>query len=113
LFGRRQLEQLLSSPDLPSLHRTNVSPSPTVGNVGGMASESVPVELTNDIAEVVRHEAERIGKSEAEVVELAVRQFVKPSIIDRLWERSTMSEDEAMAIAVEEVRAVRNTRRAG
>ena len=69
------------------------------------------VELSDDVAEAVRRVANRTGRSEAEVVELAVRRFVAPSILDRLWGRATLTEDEAMAIAVEEVRAMRTGRR--
>ena len=74
-------------------------------------AEPVRVELSDDVAEAVRRVANRTGRSEAEVVELAVRRFVLPSILDRLWGRATLTEDEAMAIAVEEVRAMRTGRR--
>ena len=72
-----------------------------------MAGAPVRVELSDDVAEVVRREASRTGRSEAEVVELAVRRLVAPSILDRLWERAELTEDEATAIAIEEVNAHR------
>ncbi|MFN0090608.1 MAG: hypothetical protein ACKVWR_10140 [Acidimicrobiales bacterium] len=43
------------------------------------------VELSDDVAEAVRSVANRTGRSEVEVVELLVRHFVAPSILDRLW----------------------------
>lgn len=79
----------------------------------GVNSEPVNVVLEDEIADAVRREAARTGKSEAEVVGTAVRRLMAPSIIDRLQERATLSEDEAMVIAVEEVRALRAERRAG
>ena len=77
-----------------------------------MAGTPVRVELSDDVADVVRREANRTGRSEAEVVELAVRRLVAPSILDRLWDRAELTEDEAMAIAVEEVNAARAERNA-
>ncbi len=74
-------------------------------------AEPVRVELSDEVAEAVRREADRTGKSEAEVVELAERRFVAPCILERLWDRATLTEEEAMAIAVEEVRAARAARR--
>ena len=74
-----------------------------------MAGAPVRVGLSEDVAEVVRRET---GRSEAEVVELAVRRLVAPSILDRLWERAEPTEDEATAIAVEEVNAARAARNA-
>lgn len=79
----------------------------------GVSSEPVNVVLEDEIADAVRREAARIGRSEAEVVEIAVRRLMAASIIDRLQERATLSEDEAMAIAVEEVRALRAERGVG
>ena len=77
-----------------------------------VSSEPISVVLHDDLADVVRREASRTGRTEAEVVELAVQRLALPPILDRLWERATLSEDEAMAIAVEETRAVRAQRRA-
>ncbi len=77
-----------------------------------MAGTPVRVELSDDVADVVRREASRTGRSETEVVELAVKRLVAPSILDRLWDRAELTEDEAMAIAVEEVNSARAERNA-
>ena len=77
-----------------------------------MSAEPISVVLHDDLADAVRREASRTGRTEAEVVELAVQRLALPPILDRLWDRATLSEDEAMAIAVEETRAVRAQRRA-
>ena len=78
----------------------------------GVSSEPISVVLHDDLADVVRREAARTGKTEAEIVERAVQRLALPPILDRLWDRATLSEDEAMALAVEETRAVRARRRA-
>ena len=77
-----------------------------------MSSEPISVVLHDDLADVVRREAARTGKTEAEIVEFAVQRLALPPILDRLWNRATLSEEEAMALAVEETRAVRARRRA-
>ena len=75
-----------------------------------MSSEPVSVVLHDDLADVVRREASRTRRTEAESVELAGQRLALPPILDRLWERATLSEDEALAVAVEETRAVRAQR---
>ena len=77
-----------------------------------MSSEPVSVVLHDDLADVVRREASRTGRTEAEVVALAVQRLALPPILDRMWERATVKEVEAMAMAAEETRAVRTQRRA-
>ena len=80
---------------------------PVNGKIIRMARSPLRVELSHDAAEVVRLEAGRTGLSESEIVELAVKRLAAPSILDRLWDRAELSEDEAMALANEEVRAAR------
>jgi hypothetical protein len=46
-------------------------------------------------------------------VESAIRRLVAPSVLDRLWERATLTGDEAMTIANEEIKAHRDEKRAG
>lgn len=77
-----------------------------------MSSEPISVVLHDDLADIVRREAARTGRTEAEVVELAVQRLASPPILDRLWERATLTEDEAMAIALEDTRSARVQRRA-
>ena len=98
------LQQALRRVRFPQLH--NTCPDDVV------SSEPICVVLHDDLADVVRREASRTGKTEAEIIELAMQRLALSPILDRLWERATLSEDEAMAIAVEEARAVRTQRRA-
>jgi len=55
----------------------------------------------------------RGSRSEDQVVEAAVRRYIGPSVLDRLRERNRLGEDEAMAIAIEEMAAHRHERRSG
>lgn len=71
------------------------------------------VKLDDDVLAAVRVEAARSGRSEEEVVEAAVRRYVGPTVLDRLAARNRLDEDEAMAIALEEVAAHRRERRSG
>lgn len=61
--------------------------------------------------DAVRREATRSGKSEDDVVEAAVCRYVGPSVIDRLRERNRLDEQEAIAIALDEIAAHRRDRR--
>jgi Ribbon-helix-helix protein, copG family len=78
-----------------------------------MSSQPVSVALRDDVADAIRREASRTGRTETEVVEVAVRRLVAPSVLDRLWKSATLSEDEAMTIAIEETRAARAERHTG
>ena len=78
-----------------------------------MAEQTVSVVLHDEVADVVRREAARTGRTETEVVEAAVRRLAAPSVLEKLWARATLGEEEAMAIATEEIAAHRADRRAG
>ncbi|MEO6121062.1 MAG: ribbon-helix-helix protein, CopG family [Acidimicrobiales bacterium] len=74
---------------------------------------SAAFKLDDEVLDAVRREASRSGRSEDEVVEAAVRRYLGPSVLDRLRERNHLDEDEAMAIALDEVAAHRWERRTG
>jgi hypothetical protein len=78
-----------------------------------VAADVTTVALSGEIADAVRAEAARTGRTDAEVVEVAVRRLLGPSILDQFWTRSELTDDEAMAIALAEIRAHRAERRAG
>ena len=78
-----------------------------------MARRAATVRLDDEVLDAIRREAARSGRSEDEVVEDAVRRYLGPSVLDRLSERNRLDEDEAMAIALEEVSAYRQERRGG
>ena len=80
---------------------------------GGVPKSAATVSLDEDVLNAIRVEAARSGRSEDQVVEAAVRRYVGPSIVDRLRARNRLGEDEAMAIAIEEVAAHRREPRSG
>ena len=67
----------------------------------------VAVEIAEALAERVREEAARTGRPAAEILEAAIRRYIGPGVIDKLWARSELSEDEATRIALEETDAHR------
>jgi len=71
---------------------------------------TVTLDLDDDIVADLRAEAARTGLSLDQVASTRLRGSAV-SIFDRLRERPGLDEDEGMALAVEEVRAVREERR--
>ena len=51
--------------------------------------------------------AARTGKGESEVIEEAVRRHLGFHLLERLWARNDMAEDEAMSLAIEAQQAAR------
>ena len=51
--------------------------------------------------------AARTGKGESQVIEEAVRRELGFDLLDRLWARNALSEDEAMKLAIEAQRSAR------
>ena len=83
------------------------------GKLVDVPKSAATIKLDDDVLAAVRVEAARSGRSEDEVVEAAVRRYVGPTVLDRLAARNRLDEDEAMAIALEEVAAHRRERRSG
>lgn len=55
----------------------------------------------------VKVRAARTGKGESEVIEEAVRKDLGLDLLDRLWSRNDMTEEEAMELALEAQREAR------
>jgi hypothetical protein len=60
------------------------------------------------VLRAVKVRAARTGKGESEIIEEAVRRDLGLDLLDRLWARNDLTEDEAMALAVEAQQAARN-----
>lgn len=80
---------------------------------GWVTKTEVTVKLDDEVVDAVRLEAARTGRPEDQVIEAAVRRYLGPSVLDQLRERNRLDEDEAMAMAIEEVAAHRRERRSG
>lgn len=77
-----------------------------------MTRRTTTVTLDEKLLTEVHAAAKRTGLSDDEVIEEAVRRFIGLEVLDELWERNHLSEDEAMEIAVSELRALRAESRA-
>ena len=98
---------------------TPLTPAKTSGGPGwdhgAMSRREVSVELDEELLDAARAEAERQGRSEAEVIELALRKYLVPlEVLERIWARTrpdNTDPDEAMALAYAELKAARAERR--
>jgi len=63
------------------------------------------------VLRAVKVRAARTGKGDSQVIEEALRRDLGLDLLDRLWARNQLSEEEATALAVEAQHAVRRRRR--
>jgi len=80
-----------------------------------MPKQPLTVELEEDVILAARAEATRKGQSEAAVVEQALREHLSlgNSVTDEVWARNRgaeLSEDEALTLAYDELKAMRRER---
>lgn len=54
--------------------------------------------------------AARTGKGESEAIENAIRRDLGLDLMDRLWARNDLSEEEAMDLAIEAQKAARRSK---
>lgn len=91
---------------------------PTVSLKGGryplvMAiREKVSVDLDAEVAAILRKHAADAHVSEGEILDHAIRAYDLCALLTRLQAMSDLDEDEAMALAREELKAARAARRA-
>lgn len=68
--------------------------------------------IAEDVLRAAKVRAARTDQRDSQVVEQALRGYLGFDVLDRVWARSELSEQEAMDLAVSEVRAVRRRKRA-
>jgi len=66
--------------------------------------------IDEDVLRAVKVRAARTGKGDGEVIEEAVRSHLGLDLLEQLWARNDMNEDDAMALAVEAQQAARKSR---
>ena len=66
-----------------------------------MAKTRTTLTIEEDVLRAVKVRAARSGGGESKVIEDAVRKDLGLDLLARLWERSDLTEDEAMALALE------------
>ena len=57
--------------------------------------------IDEDVLRAVKVRAARSGRGESQVIEDAVRKELGLDLLDRLWARNDIGEDEAMDLAIE------------
>jgi hypothetical protein len=80
-----------------------------------MPRRPLTVELDEDVLLAAQAETTRKGQSEAALVEQALREHLslRTSVTDQVWARNeadALSEDEALALAYDELKAMRRER---
>jgi len=73
-----------------------------------MTKTRTTLTIDEDVLRAVKVRAARTGKGESEVIEEAVRKDLGLDLLDRLWARNDLIEDEAMDLAIEAQQAARN-----
>lgn len=77
-----------------------------------MARTKTTVYLDPDVLRATRVAAARAGKRDSDVVEDALREYLGLALLQRIWEKADLTEDEALKLAYDELHAMRAERRA-
>ena len=75
-----------------------------------MAKVRTTLTIDEDVLRWVKIRAARTGRGDSAVIEQAVRRDLGLELLDRLWERNDVAEDEATALAVEAQHRTRSRR---
>lgn len=67
--------------------------------------------IDEEVLRAVKVRGARTGRGDGEVIEEAVRKHLGLDLLDRMWARNDLAEDEAMVLAVEAQRTTRRRRR--
>ena len=67
-----------------------------------MPKQRTTVTLDERVLRAVRVKAARTGRRDSEVIEDALRRDLGLELLERIWERGNLDEDEALGLAVEE-----------
>jgi hypothetical protein len=76
-----------------------------------MAKVRTTLTIDDSVLRAVKMRAARTGRRESNVIEEALRRDLGLGLLERLWERNQLSEDEATALAVEAQHETRRRRR--
>jgi hypothetical protein len=72
--------------------------------------QQVSIDLDADVAAILREHAAQAHLSEGEIVDRAIRAYDLRSLLAQIRERSDLDEDQALALAREELKAARAER---
>jgi hypothetical protein len=72
-----------------------------------MERKKTTVYVEPELLRAAKVEAARTGKREYEVFEDALRSYLGFEVVERVWARSDLSEDEALELVYDELHAAR------
>ena len=78
----------------------------------GGTKRKVTLYVDEGVLRAARVRAARTDKRDSEVVEEALRSYLGYGVVEAVWARSDLGEEEAMQLAVAETRAMRDQKRA-
>jgi hypothetical protein len=76
-----------------------------------MSKVRTTVTLDEEVLRWVKVRAARMGKGDSEVIEESLRRDLGMELLDRLWSKDQMPEDQAAQLAVEAQHSTRPRRR--
>jgi Ribbon-helix-helix protein, copG family len=76
-----------------------------------MAKVRTTLTIDEDVLRWVKVRAARTGKGDSQVIEESLRRDLGLDLLERLWERNQLSEEQAVELAVEAQHASRRRRR--
>lgn len=76
-----------------------------------MAKVRTTLTIDEEVLRAVKVRSARTGKGDSEVIEEALRRELGFDLLDRLWQRNHLDEEQALALAVEAQHKTRRRRR--
>lgn len=76
-----------------------------------MAKVRTTLTIDEEVLRAVKVRSARTGKGDSEVIEEALRRQLGFDLLDRLWQRSDLDEEQALALAVEAQHKTRHSPR--
>ena len=76
-----------------------------------MAKVRTTLTVDEEVLRAVKIRAARTGKGDSEVIEDALRRDFGLDLLDRLWRRNDLTEEQAIELAVEAQHSTRRRRR--
>lgn len=74
-----------------------------------VAKVRTTVTLDDEVLRAVKIRAARLGRGDSEIIEASLRRDLGLDLLDRLWAKSDLSEEDATALAVEAQHRTRPT----
>jgi ribbon-helix-helix CopG family protein len=66
-----------------------------------MSKVRTTLTIDEDVLRAVKVQSARTGKGDSQVIEEALRRQLGLDLLDRLWQRNNLDEEQAIALAVE------------